>query len=76
MSFFSRRHYQRVSPRADTAAEQEARVRRNEIWAQVARETEARYPVIAGENFTEAERWRQNRFRELTPDDPHAIVIL
>lgn len=44
---FSRRHYRAVSPREDTPAEIAARLKANEVDAQVRAEVHARWPFLA-----------------------------
>lgn len=62
---FSRAHYRRVSPPADTAADIAARRVRLEALDIAAREMRERFPKITPENFQDANDYRESLYREL-----------
>lgn len=59
--YFSRRHYQRVSPPADTATAIAARRRWHEAGRRGMADREARYPIITAENAREAIAYQAER---------------
>jgi hypothetical protein len=63
--FYSKRHWARVCPKPDTAAEVETRIRRNAALIQAAKETAARFNPITPANAAEAIAWQEQRFLEL-----------
>lgn len=65
MSGYSRAHYRRVSPPADTSAEIAARRKRLEALDIAAREMRERFPKIDQYNFQDANDYRENLYREL-----------
>ncbi|MCL4848725.1 MAG: hypothetical protein KJ066_19425 [Acidobacteria bacterium] len=59
--YFSRRHYQLVSPTADTAAVISARRSWHEAGRRGRADCEARYPVITADNALEAITYQAER---------------
>jgi len=67
---FSRAHYRRVSPPADTPADIAARLVRLAALQQAVREMWERFPVVTPENFDAANEFRERRYSELLVEVP------
>ena len=69
MGYYSRRHYQLVSPRTETKEEIAARVsflsRYRKASEQALAELHERWPVLTAENFAAANKFREERTEEL-----------
>jgi trans-2-enoyl-CoA reductase len=63
--YYSKRHYERVSPRQDTAEQIAERVRHREACEQAHRECLERWPELTPENVREALDWQNARLAEL-----------
>ncbi len=66
MAYYSRRHYQRVSPAADTPQQIAERIVRNAVLERVHVELKERFPVLNAANFQEACDWQATRIKELS----------
>jgi hypothetical protein len=65
MAYYSKRHYQLVSPKADTQERFAERERNRKASEQVTAEREARFPVLTAENAAEVIAWQEARLKEL-----------
>lgn len=64
--YYSKRHYERVSPRPDSAEQIAERIRHRAACDQAVREREQRFPTLTTENAAEAIAWQTARIAELT----------
>lgn len=63
MSYYSRRHYERVCPRPDTEREVEMRRLDKEASASALADREARFPVLCAENAERAMALQADRLQ-------------
>lgn len=63
MTFYSRAHYKRVSPRSDTPRDIRLRLLNKQAMAAAEADTDARYPTLTVENAAELLRYREDRFK-------------
>lgn len=68
--FYSRQHYRRVSPKADTREEIAARLVRNARLAQIQAELNAKFPVITLKNAAEAIAYQQQLLNSFNSTKP------
>jgi hypothetical protein len=69
-AYYSKRHYERVSPRADTDEAIAERISHRAACERAVREREDRFPVLTPENAVEAIAWQTARITELLRGSP------
>ncbi len=73
MGYYSRRHYQMVSPRASTPQEVVERVRYRKASERALVEMKTQFPVLSPESFAAAMSFVQARTQELI-NDPNFLT--
>lgn len=63
--YYSKRHYERVSPSPDTAEQIAERIKHRAVCEQAVREREKRFPVLTPENAGDALAWQAERIKDL-----------
>ena len=63
--FYSRRHFARISPPADTPEMLRVRLLRNAVLKKVEIERMRRWPTVTADNVREVLAWQDARIKEL-----------